>query len=134
LLSIAGLASGCCFGFGIASWRAAGGVEAHSILHECFCAFLALSLIAFLVYFVLPRAGVTAAWLIVTGAFISSYLLRLQLCVQHACTTQDSLHVGWDTLTHLRIIWLLAAVAVCLLLDHTAPIHPASSSETSAAE
>lgn len=118
---IAGLASGYGSGFGIAAWRAAGGVRTHSILYEFFCAFPALSLIAFLVYFVLPRVGVAAAWLLLTGGFITAYLVRLQVCVQHACTTQDSLRAGWDTLTHARDVWVLAVAAVCLLLDYTAP-------------
>jgi hypothetical protein len=121
LLTVAGLGSGYGSWFGVASWMRAEAQHSQSELMLFYCFFPALSLVIFLSYFALPRVGVAMAWLVLTGSFVASYLVRLMDCVRHACTTADSLRVGWGTLTEDRHLWVLSVAAFCLLLDYTAP-------------
>jgi hypothetical protein len=122
LLTVAGAASAWASWFGVSAWRATGGASAnHSSLFAAFCVFPALGLFVFLGYFVMPRISLVMAWLILTGSYMTAYLVPLEACARHACSTQDSLRIGWETLTGAHQVWMLAVVALCLLFEYTAP-------------
>lgn len=85
-----------------------------------------MSLAAFGAYFARRGVGLGMAWLILMGDFVTTYLLGMQECLRHTCTTADSLTVGWEVLTESRLLWIVALAALCLLLDYTAvaPVAP----------
>lgn len=89
------------------------------------CLFPLLSIVAFWLYFVGPRAGVIAAWLVLTGTYVCLFLGSAQECAHTTCTAADSLRIAWDTLAGNRLLWLLAFVALVLMLDFTEARHPA---------
>lgn len=89
------------------------------------CLFPLLSIVAFWLYFVVPRLGVMATWLVLTATYVCLWLVNAQACARAACTTSDSLRIAWDTLAGNRILWLLAFVALVLMLDFTEARHPA---------
>jgi hypothetical protein len=119
LLTVAGVASAVCSALGIASWRAMGAGASAGVLLQLFCIFPALSFVAFCVYFLRPRLALAAAFLLLTGSFVTAYFLHLAPCLTHTCSTADSLHMGWQALSHTRPLWPLAAFALCLLMDYT---------------
>jgi hypothetical protein len=121
LLTVAGVASLCATWIGVAMWLSARAGTEHTNLFAALCVFPALGVIAFLGYFVMPRISLVMAWLILTGSYMTAYLVPLEACARHACTTQDSLRIGWETVTGAHQVWALAAVALCLLFEHTAP-------------
>ncbi|HTW48469.1 MAG TPA: hypothetical protein VMD92_10990 [Acidobacteriaceae bacterium] len=121
LLTVAAVASAAATGFGVAAWRGAAPGTEHSRLFTAFCVFPVLGLIAFLAYFVMPRVSLIVAWVILTGSFLTAYLVPLEACARHACSMQDSLRIGWATLTGAHEVWMLAVAALCLLLDYTRP-------------
>jgi hypothetical protein len=121
LLTIAGLASAYCSSWGVFA-RMSGGVgSSHTLLALLFCIFPALSLLTFFGYFLLPRVALAVAWLLPAGTYACNYLLALQDCARHSCTTSDSMRVALHLLTGNKILWLLAVVAFCLMLDFTSP-------------
>jgi hypothetical protein len=121
LLTVAGLASAGASWFGVAAWLSAGPGAEHTRLFAAYCIFPSMSLVAFLAWFVMPRVSLVMAWVILTGSYITAYLVPLEACARHACTTQDSLRIGWETVTGAHQVWMLAAAALCLLFEYTAP-------------
>lgn len=84
-----------------------------------FCLFPVLSIVAFWLYFLSPRVGVAAAWLVMTGTFGSLYLTNLRECARFGCPPAHAVQIAWDTLAGTRLLWLLAFVALVLMLDFT---------------
>lgn len=126
LLTVAGLASGFCSFWGWFAWVWCGMPGLHKALLMLFCVLPGMSLVAFGVYFVRRGMGLGMAWLILMGDFVTTYLMGMQQCLRHSCTTADSLKVGWGVLIESRLLWILALAALCLLLDYTAatPVAP----------
>ena len=120
-LTVAGVASAVASGFGVAAWHAAGVSASPSLPLRFFCVFPALSFVAFCLYFRWPRFALIASLLLLTGAFITAYFVNLSACLTRACSTADSIRMGWQTITQGRALWALAIAAVCLLFDHTGP-------------
>lgn len=119
ILAIAGLVSLFCSGWGFFAWHWGGAARSHSVLATLFCVFPVLSIVAFWLYFVAPRAGVVAAWLVLTGTYGSLYLMNLRDCARAACPPASSLRIAWDTLAGERLLWLLVFVALVLMADFT---------------
>jgi hypothetical protein len=122
LLTVAGLSSLVCSWLGVMSWRWTGAAASSSVLLKAACIVPAIGIVAFAAYLRRPRAGLIAALLILTGCFVSSYFVNIAVCLTRACTTQDSLRLGWQTLEHGRPLWAEALAAFCLMLDYTAPV------------
>lgn len=118
-LATAGLVSLFCTGWGFFAWQWGGGGRSHAVLDLLVCLFPLLSIVAFWLYFVAPRAGVVAAWLVLSGSYVCLYLSGAQQCAHAACTATDSLRIAWDTLAGHRLLWLLAFAAFVLMLDFT---------------
>ena len=116
---MAGAASvaGSAWGF-IAGWRLPSGVHA-SVPFVLGCLLAALSFPVFTLYLRRPRAGIVLAWLLLSGSWFAAFLLRLRVCTQQPCTTVGLLHIALQTIAREPRLWLLLAVAVCLLLDYT---------------
>jgi len=96
-----------------------GAAKSHSILLIMFCLCPALSLVAFILYLVTPRAGVIISWMLLTGTYISLFLNNLRGCLRSNCTTTNPLSIAWGTLVGMPTIWFLFVAAISLLLDFT---------------
>jgi hypothetical protein len=127
LLTVAGVASAVGSAMGCVAWRATGAGASPGILLRLFCIFPALGFVAFCLYFLRPRFALVAAFLLLTGSFVSAYFVNLAPCLTRACSTADSVRMGLQTVTHGRPLWALALAAVCLLLDYTTPAPSTSS-------
>jgi hypothetical protein len=125
LLAAAGVVSLFCSGWGFFAWVWGGAGRSHAALAMLVCLFPLLSVVAFWLYFVVPRAGVIAAWLMLTGTYVCLWLRSAQECARATCTASDSLRIAWDTLAANRLLWLLAFVALVLMLDFTGARHSA---------
>lgn len=119
LLTVAGAASvgASIWGF-VVGWHVPSGVHA-SVPFVLECLLPALSFPAFALYVRWPRPGVILVWLLLSGSWFAAFLLRLRVCVQQPCTTIDLLRVAWQTMIGETQLWLVLAVAVCLLLDYS---------------
>ncbi|MGA7522216.1 MAG: hypothetical protein WBW84_07020 [Acidobacteriaceae bacterium] len=120
MLTVAGLASVFCSWWGLFAWMWGGASHSHSILLILTCLCPALSLVVFLLYFFLPRLSLVAAWSLLSGTYISSFLSILESCVHGGCTTTNPFSLAWGTLIGMPTLWLLLAAAISLLLDFTA--------------
>lgn len=118
-LGAAGLVSLFCSGWGIVAWMWTGAGKSHSVLTMLFCLFPVLSIVSFWLYFLAPRVGVAAAWLVLTGTYGSLYLMNLRDCARAGCPPSRSLSLAWDLLAGNRLLWFLAFVALLLMLDFT---------------
>jgi hypothetical protein len=127
LLTVAGVASATASAMGCVVWHATGAGSSPVLLLKLFCIFPALGLVAFCLYFAQPRFALITAFLLLTGSFLTAYFVNLSPCLKRACSTTDSVRMGWQTLAHGRTLWALAIAAVCLLMDHTAPAPHAAS-------
>lgn len=117
---LAGLASAISSCWGIFAWAWGGAGSSHSVLLVLFCLCPALSLIAFVLYFLQPSAGVIASWVLLSGMYISLFLTNLKPRMHGQCTTSNSLSIAWGTFIGMPILWLLVSVAGCLSLDSAA--------------
>jgi hypothetical protein len=130
LLTVAGVASAVASALGCVAWYATGAGTSSGLLLKLFCLFPALGFVAFCLYRVWPRVALIASFLLLTGSFVTAYFVNLSPCLTRACSTADSVRMGWQTLAHGRMLWALAIAAVCLLMDHTAPVPPAPAPES----
>jgi hypothetical protein len=121
LLTVAGLASAAGSGMACVAWYATGAGTSPGLLLKLFCLFPALGFVAFCLYRVWPRVALIASFLLLTGSFVTAYFVNLSPCLTRACSTADSVRMGWQTLAHGRMLWALAIAALCLLWDHTSP-------------
>lgn len=100
-------------------WHATAAGTSPGILLKLYCIFPALGFVAFCIYFARPLLALVASFLLLTGSFVTAYFVNLAPCLTRACSTADSLHMGWQTLAHGQTLWALAIAAVCLLMDYT---------------
>jgi hypothetical protein len=119
MLAVTGLVSLFCSGWGFVAWEWGAEARSHTVLALLFCLFPLLSIVAFWLYFLAPHVGVAASWIVLTGTYIALYLLHLQGCARGPCTAADSVRIAWYTLAGNRLLWLLAFVALSLMLDFT---------------
>jgi hypothetical protein len=106
---------------GCLAWRAMGAGAPPILLLKLFCVFPALGFVACCVYFLRPLLAVIVMFLLLTGSFVTAYFVNLGVCLTRACSTADSIRVGWQTLAHGHALWALAIAALCLLMDYTRP-------------
>jgi uncharacterized RDD family membrane protein YckC len=130
LLTVAGLASAACSAWGVFAWIWIGGLKSHSATGSLMCILPALSLVAFALYFISPRSGLAAAWLLASGTYICLFLVNLQDCRQDGCNLTSVLQLAWDLLTRFRFLWVTLITPVCLLLDYTAEGQPGIASNS----
>lgn len=116
---MAGVACVVCSGMGCVALYATAAGTSPGLLLKLFCIFPALGFVAFCVYFARPTFALVMSFLLLTGSFVTAYFVNLAPCLTHACSTADSLHMGWQALTRSRQIWPLATFALCLLMDYT---------------
>jgi hypothetical protein len=121
LLTVAGVASAAASAMGCLAWLAMGAGTPPILLLKLYCIFPALGFVAFCLYYARPRFALVAAFLLMTGSFITAYFVNLGVCITRTCSSADTVRIGWETLAHARMLWALAVAAVCLLTDYTRP-------------
>lgn len=123
LLTIAGLASAFSSVWGVFAWMWLGKATFHSAPLIGLCLSAALSFYAFVLYFARPRLSVIAAWALLSGEFISSFVDNLQACAGRHCG-MSPFGIAWNTVRGLPTLWFLLAAAVCLMLVWTTSTKP----------
>lgn len=121
LLTIAGLASAFCSFIGGFGWMWSGAGKSHSIVQMLFFLLPALSLPIFVLYLLLPLAGLTAAWLLPSSTYICLFLMNLASMKRSESVTKNPLYLAWNLIwANERLLGLLLVSPVCMLLDYTA--------------
>lgn len=124
MLAVAGVASLFNSICGVMMWVVlrAWAPIAHPVASQLSCAFIAISIGAYLLYRVRPVAGLALTWIILSGSYLSLYFGFFSECFTRTCTTTTSVRIAWSIVTRNPAIWTMLLVpAVCLLLDYSAP-------------
>ena len=124
LLTVAGVASLFNSICGVLMWVVLRGWApiSHPVATQLSCAFITISIGAWLLYRVRPVAGLAVAWIILSGSNLSLYFGLFSECFTRPCSTANSVQIAWSIVTRNPAIWAMLLVpAVCLLLDYSAP-------------
>ena len=118
-LIIAGIASVAMSGFGLfaAAWGGAweGSNVGEKVLHLLFWLMPALSVVAFVCYFVSNKAGLLGSWAISVASMITIFIVNLDSCLAGDCTTKNPLKIALGVFL-LPHIWGLFVASFCLQL------------------